>query len=105
MEWSAPADLADTEPAVLALHRAAYGPRPGEVEQVRTIGVNAFIEQQLAPESIPDPTVEAMLQAFPSLSMSIPELVKYYEAPFMGMTPQMQAGSAAGAVKRFYGDV
>lgn len=103
MEWSAPADLADTDPAVLALHRVAFGPRPGEVERVRAMGVNAFIEQQLAPELIPDPTVEQMLTAFPSLTMSIPELTKYYEAPFMGMKAGMQANSAGGSATGFTG--
>lgn len=103
MEWSAPADLAEIDPVVLALHRAAYGPRPGDVERVSAMGINAFIEEQLAPEALQDPTVEAMLQAFPSLTMSIPDLVKYYEAPFMGKTPQMEANKPSGATSGFEG--
>ncbi len=34
------------------LNRAAYGPRPGDVERVRRIGVDAYIDEQLYPERI-----------------------------------------------------
>lgn len=103
MDWSTPADLANTEPALVALHRAAYGPRPGDLERVRAMGVNAFIEEQLASETIDDSTVEQMLEVFPSLRMSIPELVKYYEAPFMTKMPPMATNNAGGGAGGFSG--
>jgi uncharacterized protein (DUF1800 family) len=34
------------------LNRLAYGPTPDELERVRAIGADAFIQEQLAPESI-----------------------------------------------------
>ncbi|MEO8936238.1 MAG: DUF1800 domain-containing protein [Burkholderiaceae bacterium] len=34
------------------LNRVAYGPRPGDVERVRRIGVDAYIDEQLTPERI-----------------------------------------------------
>ena len=34
------------------LNRVAYGPRPGDVERVRRIGVDAYIDEQLHPERI-----------------------------------------------------
>lgn len=37
-----------------ALNRLAYGPTPDEWDRVRSIGPQAFIDEQLAPESIPD---------------------------------------------------
>ncbi len=36
------------------LGRAGFGPWPGQVEEVRRIGKEAYVDAQLAPESIPD---------------------------------------------------
>src|SRR5712671_6663454 len=44
-----------------ALNRLGYGPRPGDVERVRRIGLAAYIERQFDPRSIPDPAVEQAL--------------------------------------------
>jgi uncharacterized protein (DUF1800 family) len=41
-----------------ALSRLAFGARPGDVAKVRAMGVDAWIEQQLRPESISDATLE-----------------------------------------------
>jgi uncharacterized protein (DUF1800 family) len=46
--------LSEQEKARMALDRLAFGPRPGEVERVRTMGVDAWIRQQLAPDDIAD---------------------------------------------------
>ncbi len=35
-----------------ALNRFTFGPRPGDLEMVRTQGVDAWFEQQLHPASI-----------------------------------------------------
>src|SRR5690242_845328 len=49
------ATLASQDQAIVhLLNRIAYGPRPGDVERVKEMGVNAFIEQQLHPERIED---------------------------------------------------
>jgi len=46
---------ADADPVVWrVLNRAMFGPRPGDVERVAGVGVDAFIEEQLAPERIPE---------------------------------------------------
>ncbi len=38
--------------ALRTLNRAGYGPRPGDVDRVREIGVDAYLEEQLAPERL-----------------------------------------------------
>jgi uncharacterized protein (DUF1800 family) len=43
------------------LNRATFGPRPGDVEKVRGIGLAAWIDQQLHPERITDSAVMALL--------------------------------------------
>jgi uncharacterized protein (DUF1800 family) len=50
--------IARAEPPADALHllnRLAFGPTPGDLKSVQSIGINAYIEQQLHPESIPLP--------------------------------------------------
>jgi uncharacterized protein (DUF1800 family) len=48
---SVPLD-AETLAATTLLHRIAYGPTPDELERVRTMGTAAYINEQLAPETI-----------------------------------------------------
>jgi uncharacterized protein (DUF1800 family) len=50
--------LSQEETARMALDRLAFGARPGEVERVREMGVDAWIRQQLEPESIADADLE-----------------------------------------------
>jgi len=38
--------------AATVLNRTAYGPTPDELERIRTIGVQAYIDEQLSPEHI-----------------------------------------------------
>src|SRR5213596_1976893 len=44
------------------LNRLGFGARPGDVERVKSIGVDKYIEQQLFPEKIDDTASEARLQ-------------------------------------------
>src|SRR5687767_3887504 len=65
--------LTEEQRILHVLNRLGYGPRPGDVEKVKKIGVRAYIEQQLTPERIPDPVVDQKLATFKSLSMKTPE--------------------------------
>ncbi len=47
----------DVDPAFHLLSRATYGPRPGDLDVVRTAGRDAWIEEQLHPEGIADPAL------------------------------------------------
>jgi len=49
------APLAPEQQVVHVLNRLAFGPRPGDVERVRRIGVQQYIDEQLHPETIPLP--------------------------------------------------
>ena len=46
------------------LDRLAFGPRPGEVQDVRRIGVDAWIEQQLHPDRIDDSAMDQLLARY-----------------------------------------
>ena len=56
----------DTAAIEHALNRLAYGPRPGEVERVRQIGLSAWIDQQLHPDRIDDSALKPRLPAQPA---------------------------------------
>ncbi len=43
---------AGDDPAWRVLNRAAFGPRPGDLERVREMGVDAYLEEQLHPEAV-----------------------------------------------------
>jgi len=45
------------EAAVRLLNRVAFGPRPGDVAEVLRLGVPAYIDRQLSPDSIAEPDV------------------------------------------------
>jgi uncharacterized protein (DUF1800 family) len=49
------APLSPDQQAVHVLNRLGYGPRPGDVERVKQMGVQRYIDSQLHPESIPYP--------------------------------------------------
>ena len=50
-----PSDTAADARALHVLNRLGYGPRPGDVARVKAMGVERYIEQQLAPNSIAEP--------------------------------------------------
>ncbi|NYF52178.1 DUF1800 domain-containing protein [Tunturiibacter gelidoferens] len=64
-----------------ALNRFTFGPRPGDVAAVRAIGVKAWFERQLNPQSIDDSALEERLSAFPAMRMEQAELMQRYPSP------------------------
>src|SRR5207247_176541 len=71
-------ELSPDEAILHALNRLAYGPRPGDVERVRQMGLAKWIERQLNPNSIDDKGVEARLEDYPTLRMSTAKLIVEY---------------------------
>ena len=63
------------------LNRLAFGARPGEVEAVRALGVDAWIERQLRPETIPDSAMTTFLATYTTLDMSGSELLAEFPPP------------------------
>ena len=51
------------------LNRIGFGPAPGDVERVRRMGLEAFIEQQLHPERLTEAAVTARLSGFRTLGL------------------------------------
>lgn len=72
------------------LNRLGYGPRPGDMEKVRAIGVEKYIRMQLDPGSIDDRAAEAKVADLDVYEMSSSQILAKYPNP--------------GAVKRFLED-
>ena len=60
-----PSDLTEDQAIAHALNRLGYGPRPGDIETVKQMGLGKWIDRQLHPESIDDSALRARLSAFP----------------------------------------
>src|SRR6202021_1155464 len=75
---AAPKSLTEEERATHALNRLTFGPKPGDLQRVRAIGVKKWIEMQLNPEQIDDSLLEARLQSFPAMHLSQQDLLQTF---------------------------
>src|SRR5579884_957292 len=67
-----------------ALNRLTFGPRSGDADRVRSLGLKKWIDLQLHPDRIPEnPLLLDKLKQLDSLSMPSRELVRNYPAPQM----------------------
>jgi uncharacterized protein (DUF1800 family) len=64
--------------AVHALNRLSFGLRPGDVERVRQMGVDKWVELQLHPDKIDDAALDGRLAAFRTLRMGTREIVENF---------------------------
>ncbi len=69
-----PATSDARDPVWHILNRVTYGPRPGQVNAVKTMGVQAYLEQQLNPQAINDDASEQRLGNYISLDMTAEEI-------------------------------
>ena len=74
-------ELSVDEAILHALNRLAYGPRPGDMERIKQMGLAKWIDQQLNPGSLEDKALEARLQNLPSIRMSTTALIAGYPQP------------------------
>ena len=84
--------LSEEQQITHALNRLGYGPRPGDVERVRQMGLARWMERQLEPGRIADDRLEAALQAYPTLTMPVSELVRGYPEPDPKLLARIQSG-------------
>ncbi|MBC8075360.1 MAG: DUF1800 domain-containing protein [Chloroflexales bacterium] len=59
--FQAPAASSLPEPEIIALNRMGYGPRQGDAERVKQIGLPAYIDEQLNPTAINDSACDTLL--------------------------------------------
>ena len=89
-------ELTADEAILHAMNRLAYGPRPGDVERVRQMGLAKWIDQQLASNTIDDKAVNARLENLPTLSMSSARLIEEYPQLKQAAIQAAKRADAAG---------
>jgi len=97
-------ELSADEAVLHALNRLAYGPRPGDIERVKQMGLAKWIDQQLSPNATDDKPLEARLESLPTLKMGTATLIAEYPQPKQAAkqarTVQSSADAGAGVIVR-----
>jgi uncharacterized protein (DUF1800 family) len=75
-----------------ALNRFTFGPRPGDLEMVRTVGLDKWFEQQLHPASLDLADLNARLAQFPAMQWRPEDLL--YRIPSNAVIRQAMNGKA-----------
>jgi uncharacterized protein (DUF1800 family) len=74
-------ELTADEAIMHAMNRLGYGPRPGDVERIRKMGLEKWVDQQLHPDSIDDSALDQRLQRYPTLNLPAKKLIQDYPQP------------------------
>ena len=72
------------------LNRMAFGPAPGDVERVRQMGLERYIDQQLHPEKMADAAMAERLARLETLTLSAREMAERYFIPLQEMQRELQ---------------
>jgi uncharacterized protein (DUF1800 family) len=73
--------LSQEQRIVHVLNRLGFGARPGDVERVKAMGLERYINQQLNPEKIADTVAENKIKDLTVLNMPAAELYAKYPQP------------------------
>jgi uncharacterized protein (DUF1800 family) len=82
--------LKGDERILQALNRFTFGPRPGDLEAVRAMGLDAWFEQQLHPQTLDQTALNERLAQYPAMQWSVPDLL--YRVPSGAIIRQAIAG-------------
>ncbi|RMH16307.1 MAG: DUF1800 family protein, partial [Acidobacteria bacterium] len=85
------AGLTERQAAAHLLDRFAYGARPGDVDRVVAMGLETWLERQLAGD-LPEPELERRLAWLPSLRLSTREITQRYPNPGLVLRMMMHDG-------------
>ncbi len=85
----------DDKTIVHVLNRLGFGPAPGDIERVRRMGLDKYIDQQLHPERIPDTEMTTRLRGFETLGKSSRDLAENYFLPAKAERRRAQRQAAA----------
>ncbi|HLI35143.1 MAG TPA: DUF1800 domain-containing protein [Terriglobia bacterium] len=86
--WRQP--LTEKQKALLLLSRITFGPRPGDLERIEKMGVAAFLNQQLHPQSIDDSLVQSKLANLETLTMTPTQLAEDFPPPQKARRPELR---------------
>lgn len=93
-----PATMTADQRVAHVLSRLTFGARPGDFERVQATGVEAFINQQLNPDSIDNSAINVKLRRLPTLNMATPVIIEQYTPPKPPPTPSPATARIIDAV-------
>lgn len=73
--------LTEEQRIVHVLNRLGFGARPGDVERVKALGLDNYINQQLSPEKIGDSVAENKVKDLTVLDMTTAQLYEKFPQP------------------------
>jgi uncharacterized protein (DUF1800 family) len=73
--------LSDDQRILHVLNRLGFGARPGDVERVKAMGLENYINQQLSPEKINDTAAQDRVKNLETLNMTTAELYEKFPQP------------------------
>ena len=73
---SADKPLTEEQRIVHTLNRLGFGPRPGDIQQVKKLGLKAYISQQLHPEQLKDEAVARKTAGYEALKLTGSDLAE-----------------------------
>jgi uncharacterized protein (DUF1800 family) len=85
-------DLTGEQRIVHVLNRLGFGARPGDVERVKSMGLENYINQQLNPDKIADTVAENKVRDLNVLNMTTAELYEKYPNPGQLLRQLQQRG-------------
>ena len=88
------APLTDEQKTIHLLNRISFGPTAREVQRVDRIGIHAYLNEQLAPDSIADAAVEEKVAGLKTIRMNSRELFELYPPPKIAKEAGMATGGA-----------
>ena len=71
-------ELPADQQIIQALNRLTFGAKPGDILEVRAIGLDKWIDQQLQPEKINDEAMNAFVRNYSALDENQNDLLKQY---------------------------
>jgi uncharacterized protein (DUF1800 family) len=85
----------DEKTIVHVLNRIGFGARPGDVEHVRQIGLQKYIEQQLHPERVDDPGMDARLADLRTIGLGSRLISEQFEQPLLELRRERKQETAS----------
>ncbi len=85
-----PSQIEGDERILHALNRFTFGPRPGDLEAVRTMGLDRWFDQQLHPAAIEQAQLNARLAEYPAMQLNSEQLL--YRMPSNAVIREALAG-------------
>jgi uncharacterized protein (DUF1800 family) len=72
------AELSPEQRIIHFLNRTTFGPTSKEVQRIKRLGIHAYLEEQLRPETIPDNAIEEKVADLKTMRMNSRELFELY---------------------------